>query len=114
MKYWYATPNYEILIPKDAACICWGTCALNNKMLPMVARSMTYIKGLKPEKRTGLGFGSYGWSPSAVNGLAKDLEEMGMEQIEAPIACQFSPDEKVLQRCYDAGRKLAEIACKRS
>jgi len=98
----------------DAACIAWGSCALNNEILPTVARAMNYIKGLKPVGRSGTVFGSYGWSPSAVNNLGKSVQEMGTELIVPPIACQFTPETKVLQACYDAGSKMAAHALKKS
>ncbi|KAH3763500.1 pyruvate NADP oxidoreductase [Pelomyxa schiedti] len=97
----------------DSACIAWGTCALNNEPLPTVARAFTYIKGLKPTGRSGVTFGSYGWSPSTINNLGKVALETGIEQVVPPIACQFTPDDKVLQTCYDAGHKLAEAALKK-
>lgn len=49
----------------EAGLICVGSSTLNNQMLPTVAAFMTYLRGLRPQGRTGMAFGSYGWSGEA-------------------------------------------------
>jgi flavorubredoxin len=94
----------------DSACIAVGTPCLNSQMLPTVARHLTYLQGLRPEQRTSLAFGSYGWSVSAVSVLAKTLLDMGLSPLSDPLTVQFSPDDAILAKCYEAGSKLAQVA----
>eukprot|EP00727_Mastigamoeba_balamuthi_P003138 m51a1_g12821 hypothetical protein (459) ;mRNA; r:1992-3368 len=96
----------------DCACVAVGSPCLNNSLLPSLARHLAYLRGLRPEGRHGCAFGSYGWSNSTVPALEAALKEMGVD-IAVPgatLACQYVPDDAVLRRCYDAGRKLAAIA----
>lgn len=46
--------------------ICVGSPTLNNNMMPTVAASLYYLKGLAPQNRIGLAFGSYGWGGQSV------------------------------------------------
>jgi anaerobic nitric oxide reductase flavorubredoxin len=92
----------------DAGAIAIGSPTLNNNMMPTVAAFLTYIKGLKPKNKLSLTFGSYGWSGGAVEQAAAMLKETGLEPAAENIACQYRPDQEILDQCRRAGKILAQ------
>ncbi len=81
--------------------ICVGSPTLNNNMLPTVAAFLTYMKGLKPIKRKGLAFGSYGWGGQSIPQVQEVLEELKFETME-PVKTQYIPDDKTLADITDS------------
>lgn len=84
----------EILTAKY---ICVGSPTLNNNILSTVAAFLTYLKGLAPQKRYGLAFGSYGWGGQSVGIVEGILKECGFEMLEQ-IRLQYIPTEEVLEK----------------
>lgn len=70
LKYYHISDIAGELL--EAKYVCIGSPTLNSTMLPTVSAFMMYIKGLKPTKKYGYVFGSYGWNNSAL----KEIEEM--------------------------------------
>ena len=85
-----------------------GSPTLNNGMLPTMGAFLTYIKGLRPKKRIGFAFGSFGWGGQAVGEMEAVLKEMGWELPMKSINIKFIPDESELAACREAGRALGE------
>jgi len=79
--------SYAMAELLDAKYIMVGSPTLNNGMMPTVSAFLTYMKGLKPKNRTGMAFGSYGWSGEAPKQISDIL-----------IACDFEvlPMQRVL------------------
>jgi flavorubredoxin len=94
----------------DAAALAVGSATLNMGMMPSVARTLTYLKGLRPENKAAFVFGTYGWGKGAVEELSAFLEEMKLEIVRDPIKVQWRPGEEDLDACREAGRLLAERA----
>ncbi|WP_027365455.1 FprA family A-type flavoprotein [Desulfotruncus alcoholivorax] len=92
-----------------ARAILIGTPTLNNGMLPTVSAFLTYIKGLRPKKRIGLAFGSYGWGGQGAKEVANAIKDMGWETPLDFINIQYRPDEQELQGVREAGKKLGEM-----
>lgn len=65
----------------EAKYICVGSSTLNRNMLPNVAAFLTYMKGLSPKGRTGLAFGSYGWSGESIPQIEEILKSCGFEML---------------------------------
>ena len=86
-----------------------GSPTLNNGMLPTMGAFLTYIRGLRPKKRIGFAFGSFGWGGQAVGEMEAVLKEMGWELPMKGINLKFIPDETELAACREAGRALGEI-----
>lgn len=86
-----------------------GTPTLNNGMLPTVGAFLTYIKGLRPKKRIGFAFGSYGWGGQGARQVADVLKEMGWEMPEEPFNLRYVPDPEELEQARAAGRRLAGL-----
>lgn len=84
--------------------ICVGSPTLNNNMLPTVAAFLYYLKGLAPQKRIALAFGSYGWGGQSVGQIEEILKSCRFELMEQ-IRLQYIPDAKQLT---EVSAKVAE------
>jgi len=96
----------DLLVSKA---ILIGSPTLNNGMLPTVSAFLTYVKGLRPKKRIGLAFGSYGWGGQGAREVAAAIKEMGWEIPLDFINIQYLPDDQELQTVREVGRKLGEM-----
>jgi flavorubredoxin len=54
----YSDVMSEVL---EAKYVAIGSPSLNGEIMPSMAAFSTYMKGLKPQNKTGMAFGSYGW-----------------------------------------------------
>ncbi|TEB16183.1 Nitric oxide reductase [Pelotomaculum sp. FP] len=86
-----------------------GSPTLNNGMLPSVGAFMTYLKGLRPRRKLGFAFGSYGWGGQGAKEVAAVIKEMGWETPEELINIVYNPDESELEAVREAGRKLGAM-----
>ncbi len=89
--------------------IILGSPTLNNDMMPSMAAFTSYMKGLKPRKKIGFAFGSYGWSGEAANNLNKILEEMQTTITSEPIRVKYVPTQDDLKKCITAAKNLIKI-----
>jgi flavorubredoxin len=96
----------------DCAAFAAGSSTLNMGIMPRLAATLTYLRGLKPVGKAGFAFGSYGWAPKGAEEAAQYLQAMKMEPVCEPVTCRFVPDAATLERCRAAGRALAEVALK--
>lgn len=76
--------------------ICVGSPTLNNGLLPTVGSFLVYLKGLSPQNRTGLAFGSYGWGGQSTGQIEEYLKSMGFNLFEQ-VRMQYIPDEEELK-----------------
>ncbi|WP_290596272.1 MULTISPECIES: FprA family A-type flavoprotein [unclassified Archaeoglobus] len=90
----------------DAKSVAIGAPTIHNGLFPPVAGFLTYLKGLKPQNKKALTFGSYGWNGNGVKEIQKVLEELKFETLE-PLMVKFKPSEEELQRAFDLGAELA-------
>jgi flavorubredoxin len=90
----------------DAAAIVCGSSTLNNCMLPKMADALHYIRGLRPQRKIGAAFGSYGWSGEGVRMVEEALKEMKVEIVCPPIKVQYVPDKRALEECVQLGRTV--------
>ncbi|MCK8825804.1 FprA family A-type flavoprotein [Fuchsiella alkaliacetigena] len=74
----------------EAEYICVGSPTLNNGLFPTVASFLTYLKGLAPQDRVGLAFGSYGWGGQSVKQVEKVFTECGFELLDS-VKAQYIP-----------------------
>ena len=91
----------------DAGALIIGSSTLNNGMLPRMADLLHYMKGLRPAKKIGAAFGSYGWSGEAVKLITTAMEEMKFEILDPGIKVQYVPQDDDLKKCVDLGQKVA-------
>lgn len=90
----------------DSRLILIGSPTLNNGMLSSMGAFLTYLKGLRPRKRTGLAFGSFGWGGQAVGEIEKVMQGLNWEIPEKSISLKYIPDEDELEVVKKVGGKL--------
>lgn len=66
----------------EAKYIAVGSPTLNSGMMPSVASFLCYMKGLNPQNRVGIPFGSYGWSGQSPNLIKETMEAMKWEVLD--------------------------------
>lgn len=81
--------SYAMAKLLEAKYIFVGSSTLNNQMLPTVSAFLTYMKGLKPKKRIGKAFGSYGWSGESIVHVHDALSSCGFEMLD-PIKVMWN------------------------
>jgi flavorubredoxin len=94
----------------DAAAIAFGSSTLNATLMPQAAAVLTYLKGLKPMKKAGFAFGSYGWTKAGIKDVERYLESMKFTLLREPLTSQYVPDAEKLEECRQAGALLARRA----
>jgi flavorubredoxin len=83
-----------------------GSPTLNNGILPTVATFLTYLEGLRPKKRMGFAFGSYGWGGQAVKKIETVLENLKWELPFEGINFQYVPEEDELAKTIKIGEEF--------
>ncbi|KKG07391.1 FprA family A-type flavoprotein [Methanosarcina sp. 2.H.A.1B.4] len=94
----------------DAAAFAVGSPTLNNGIFPTVGDFLVYIKGLRPQKKKAMAFGSYGWGGGAVKTIEQELKNAGIEVLEPGLQVRYRPYEKELEKCRKLGEQLAALA----
>ncbi len=93
----------------NAGAVAFGTPTMNNQMFPAMADVLTYVKGLRPQNKIGLAFGSFGWSGEGAKQIAAELTAMGIEQpVEPFFQVKYMPTEADLRKAFDCGVKLGQ------
>lgn len=96
----------------DAAAVAVGSPTLNGTLMPAVAGALTYLKGLKPARKAGLAFGSYGWGRGGPEEVEHYLTSMKIELLRPVLKLNYKPTAAGLEECREAGRLLARHALK--
>ncbi len=96
----------------DCAAFAAGSPTLNMGIMPRMAATLTYLRGLKPLGKSCFAFGSYGWAAKGTEEVSQYLQAMQMAPVCEPVTCRFAPDAATLAGCRAAGRALAEVARK--
>lgn len=91
-----------------AKAIILGSPTLNNGILPTMADVCTYVKGLRPRKKVGAAFGSFGWSGEAVKHLNGYLEEMQCDIVHDGLKVKNVPTHEHFGECYELGVKVGQ------
>ncbi len=94
----------------DAAVFAVGSPTLNNGLFPTVGDFLVYLKGLRPQKKKAMAFGSYGWGGGAVKAIEQELKNAGVEVLDPGLQVKYRPYEKELERCRKLGEQLATAA----
>ncbi len=96
----------------DCAVLAAGSPTLNMGMMPKVAQALAYLKGLAPQGKAAVAFGSYGWAKKGgAHAVMECLKDMDCELLlEEPLQCQFAPTKEVLEECRKLGKRLAKKA----
>ncbi len=106
-----ATSDTQIVTEvMDCAAFAAGSATLNMGIMPRMAATLTYLRGLKPVGKRSFAFGSYGWASKGCEEAAQYLQAMQAAPVCDPVNCRFAPDAETLAKCRAAGRALAEAA----
>ncbi|HEU64219.1 MAG: Nitric oxide reductase [Candidatus Anoxychlamydiales bacterium] len=81
----------------DAKYICVGSPTLNNTMMPTVASFLYYLKGLRPQNRIAIAFGSYGWGGQSLNEIEKVFEFLKYQTLDT-IKFEYVPRKADLEK----------------
>lgn len=104
------TRNHIMKEMLDTAAFAVGSPTLNNGLFPTVGDFLVYLKGLRPQKKKAVAFGSYGWGGGAVKAVEQELKNAGIEVLEPGLQVRYRPYEKELERCRKLGEQLAAVA----
>ncbi|MGD9781009.1 MAG: FprA family A-type flavoprotein [Kiritimatiellia bacterium] len=96
----------------DAAAFAAGSPTLNGTLMPAVADALTYLKGLRPARKAGFAFGSYGWGRGGPEEVEQYLQAMKVELLRPVLKLNYKPSPAGLGECREAGRLLARHALK--
>ncbi len=67
------------------------------------------VKGINLKGKVGAAFGSYGWSGEAPNLVLEIMKnKFEMRVIEPPLLAKYVPDENMLEKCSDLGKRISE------
>jgi flavorubredoxin len=92
----------------NAKAVVLGSSVLNNGILPVMADFLSYMKGLKPGKKMGAAFGSYGWADKGVKILNEMLEGMKFEIISDGVSAKYVPTDDKLKECREFSVEIAK------
>ena len=91
---------------EDADAIAVGSPNYNHAMMPTVKRFLGELAGLGLSGKTGLAFGSYGWSLEATQEINRILTSYGVEMVQ-DLNIKRMPGEEELELCRRVGSLLA-------
>ena len=92
----------------DTKLILIGSPTLNNGILPTMGEFLTYLKGLRPKKKIGFVFGSYGWGGQAVGEIEKIIGELSWDMPFDSINLNYIPDKDEILNLRNIGNKLGK------
>ncbi|ABW19488.1 FprA family A-type flavoprotein [Alkaliphilus oremlandii] len=93
----------------DAKAVLVASSTINNTMIPDVAYFLEELIGLRPLKKVGAAFGSYGWGKGAVANIEKRMNDAGVSLIKEGLQIKFVPTEEDLNACYEFGREIGKM-----
>ena len=94
----------------DSMALVLGSPTINNGMMPPMADLLCYMKGLRPARKVGAAFGSYGWSGEAVKLISEAMREIDINLVGEGVRVKYSPKKEDLDRCIELGRQVARAA----
>ncbi len=87
--------------------VCIGSPAVNNGTLFSIAGLLQEMKHLNLTNKKGLGFGSYGWSPTSIDFINRTLSEGNFSIFGEGIKVKWNPTDNDISICKQTGRELA-------
>lgn len=67
------------------------------------------VKNINLKGKLGAAFGSYGWSGEAPKFLLEIMKnKFEMQVVEPPLLAKYVPDENMLSKCRDLGKRVSE------
>ncbi len=91
---------------RDADAVAIGSPNYNHAMMPTVKKFLGGLSDLDLSGKTGLAFGSYGWSFEATQEINRILTSCGAEMVQ-DLNVKRMPGEEELELCRRVGSLLA-------
>jgi len=91
---------------RDADAVAVGSPNYNHAMMPTVRKFLNGLAEIDLSGKTGLAFGSYGWSLEATQEINKILSSRGAEMV-ADLNIKRMPGDEELELCRRTGSLLA-------
>jgi len=91
-----------------ASTLVLGSPTINNSMIPSIGAFLMTLKGLKPKKKIGATFGSYGWGGEAVRHMNDWFDDMKITRINDGLRIKYIPDEAQIEECVRFGEDIAK------
>jgi flavorubredoxin len=67
------------------------------------------VKNVNLKDKVGAAFGSYGWSGEAPKLVLEILKnKFEMKVTEAPLLAKYAPDQTILEKCFELGKRIAQ------
>ena len=89
--------------------ILMGSPTVNNGLMYATAGLLELIKGLKFTNKKAAAFGCYGWNELASKKIDTLLREAGFEVILEPITSYWEPDDDVIDKSIEYGKKFVSL-----
>lgn len=84
-----------------------GSPTINEGIFPSVEQVLYYLRGLRPLKKKGAVFGSYGWGGEAIKAMEEQLKAMGVEIVESGLGVMYVPGDEDMTDCTRFGEAIA-------
>ena len=91
----------------EADAIAVGSPNYNHAMMPTVRKFLNELSDMDLSGKTGLAFGSYGWSLEATQEINKILTSCGVKMM-ADLCVKRMPGDEELEKCRKAGVELVQ------
>ena len=92
----------------DAEYVLIGSPTLNNQLFPRVAGFVTYMRGLQPQNKKALAFGSYGWKGGVTTYIQNIYQDLGWQTV-TPFEQKYTPKPDVLEQMAGRVRELINL-----
>lgn len=90
----------------EAKGIALGSLTILGGIFPQLLYATSLLRLVKAKGKLGLSFGAYGWGPGITRKLDDELRALEAPPFRNGIEVRFSPTERDLQACREAGREL--------
>lgn len=90
----------------EAKGIAIGSLTILGGIFPQLLYATSLLRLVRSKGKVGLSFGAYGWGPGITKKLDEELKALDAPPFRQGIEVRFSPTEKDLQACREAGREL--------
>ncbi|MEM3531994.1 MAG: FprA family A-type flavoprotein [Candidatus Methanomethyliaceae archaeon] len=90
----------------EARGIALGSLTILGGVFPQLLYATSLLRLVKAKGKVGRSFGAYGWGPGITKKLDDELRALDAPPFRQGIEVRFSPTEKDLQLCREAGREL--------
>lgn len=86
--------------------VLFGSSTINKGILSHIAGLLEEVKGLGFKGKKAAAFGSYGWSGESVDILNRRIEEAGFEIVNEGLKVLWNPDDEMIAKCEEFGKKI--------